>query len=307
MKFLFPFHIFLLLANGLLGAPDYVKDVKPLLASRCFDCHGALKQESKLRVDTAQAMLDAEMILPGKPEDSELIYRITTHEPEERMPPEHEGAMFIKDEVEIIRQWIANGAIAPKDEKPELDPKDHWAYQPITRPKLPPGFEKRNPVDGFVEAKLKEKGLTPQPPADPKILLRRLYLDVIGLPPALEQVNTEKDYSKVVKELLASPHYGERWGRHWMDVWRYSDWYGLGGMLRHSQKHIWRWREWIVDSLNADKGYDRMVSEMLAGDELDPDNEDSIAGTGFLARNYYVFNRDTWLDSTIEHSAKAFL
>ena len=307
MKFLFPFHIFLILANGLLGTPDYVKDVKPLLASRCYDCHGALKQESKLRVDTAQAMLDAEMILPGKPEDSELIYRITTHEPEERMPPEHEGAMFIKDEVEIIRQWIANGAIAPKDEKPELDPKDHWAYQPITRPKLPPGFEKRNPVDGFVEAKLKEKGLTPQPPADPKILLRRLYLDVIGLPPALEQVNTEKDYSKVVEELLASPHYGERWGRHWMDVWRYSDWYGLGGMLRHSQKHIWRWREWIVDSLNADKGYDRMVSEMLAGDELDPDNEDSIAGTGFLARNYYVFNRDTWLDATIEHSAKAFL
>ena len=130
---------------------------------------------------------------------------------------------------------------------------------------------------------------------------------MIGLPPTLEQVNTEKDYSKVVEELLASPHYGERWGRHWMDVWRYSDWYGLGGMLRHSQKHIWRWREWIVDSLNADKGYDRMVSEMLAGDELDPDNEDSIAGTGFLARNYYVFNRDTWLDATIEHSAKAFL
>ena len=133
MKFLVPFHIFLLIANGLLGAPDYLKDVKPLLASRCFDCHGALKQESKLRVDTAQAMLDAEMILPGKPEDSELIYRITTNEPEERMPPEHEGTMFIKDEVEIIRQWIANGAIAPKDEKPELDPKDHWAYQPITR------------------------------------------------------------------------------------------------------------------------------------------------------------------------------
>ena len=267
----------------------------------------SIEARVKTRVDTAQAMLDAEMIVPGKPEDSELIYRITTHEPEERMPPEHEGAMFIKDEVEIIRQWIANGAIAPKDEKPELDPKDHWAYQPITRPKLPLGFEKRNPVDSFVEAKLKEKGLTPQPPADPKILLRRLYLDVIGLPPTLEQVNTEKDYSKVVEELLASPHYGERWGRHWMDVWRYSDWYGLAGMLRHSQKHIWRWREWIVDSLNADKGYDRMVSEMLAGDELDPDNEDSIAGTGFLARNYYVFNRDTWLDATIEHSAKAFL
>ena len=306
MKFLVPI-LLLSLGIHLIGATDYLKDVKPLLASRCFDCHGALKQEAKLRVDTAQAMIDAEMIIPGKPDDSELIYRITSHEPEERMPPEHEGAMFIKDEVEVIRQWIAMGAHAPKDEKPEPDPKEHWAYQPIERPALPYSTENQNPVDAFINFKLQEMGLQPQPPADRKILLRRLYLDLIGLPPTLEQANTKMDYAEVVEELLASPHYGERWGRHWMDIWRYSDWYGLDGMLRHSQKHIWRWREWIIKSLNSDKGYDRMVSEMLAGDELDPSNEDSIAGTGFLARNYYVFNRNTWLDATIEHSAKAFL
>ena len=153
MKFLIPI---LLLSSGihLIGATDYLKDVKPLLASRCFDCHGALKQEAKLRVDTAQAMIDAEIIIPGKPDDSELIYRITSHEPEERMPPEHEGAMFIKDEVEVIRQWIAKGANAPKDEKPEPDPKEHWAYQPIERPALPNSTENQNPVDAFINFKL---------------------------------------------------------------------------------------------------------------------------------------------------------
>ena len=171
-------------------------------------------------------MIDAEMIIPGKPDDSELIYRITSHEPEERMPPEHEGAMFINDEVEVIRQWIAMGANAPKDEKPEPDPKEHWAYQPIERPALHDSTKNQNTVDAFINFNVQEMGLQPQPPADRKILLRRLYLDLIGLPPTLEQANTKMDYAEVVEELLASPHYGERWGRHWMDIWRYSDWYG---------------------------------------------------------------------------------
>ena len=307
MKHHLPLLFFFLLSKVVWCAPDYLKEVKPLFASRCFDCHGALKQEAKLRVDTAQAMIDMEMIIPGEPDDSELIYRITTDEPEERMPPEHEGAMFIESEVEIIRAWIANGAQSPKDEQPELDPKDHWSYQKIQRPALPFGSEENNPIDAFIGAKHKELGLITQPPADPKLVLRRLYLDLIGLPPTSEQLNTTAKYEEVVDQLLASPQHGERWGRHWMDIWRYSDWYGLGGMLRHSQKHLWHWRDWIVRSLNQDKGYDRMIMEMLAGDELDPANEDAVTGTGYLARSYYVFNRDTWLDATIEHSAKAFL
>jgi len=137
--------------------------------------------------------------------------------------------------------------------------------------------------------------------------LRRLYLDLIGLPPTAEQLADEEDFEQIVDRLLASPHYGERWGRHWMDVWRYSDWFGLGEQLRNSQKHLWRWRDWIVNSLNLDKGYDRMILEMLAGDELDPENPDVVVGTGFLARNYYLFNRTTWLDDTSEHTGKAFL
>ena len=108
-------------------------------------------------------------------------------------------------------------------------------------------------------------------------------------------------------ELLASPQYGERWARHWMDVWRYSDWYGLGEEIRDSQKHIWRWRDWIVNSLNENKGYDQMVREMLAGDEIAPNDPKALAATGFLARSWFKFNRTSWLDNTIEHTGKAFM
>lgn len=182
---------------------------------------------------------------------------------------------------------------------------DHWAYQPVK--------STGGSVDSLLEAKIKERGFVVQPSASKEHLLRRVHLNLTGLAPTrTEQHAFLKDQSpqafeRVVDRLLASPHYGERWGRHWLDVWRYSDGYGLGKQLRVSQKHMWRWRDWVVNSLNADKGYDRMVMEMLAGDELDPANQDVVAGTGFLARNYYLFNRTTWLDNTIEHTAKAFL
>src|SRR5262249_54958315 len=145
------------------------------------------------------------------------------------------------------------------------------------------------------------------------VLLRRIYLDLIGLPPTREELHafladeSPDAYEKVVDRLLSSPQYGERWGRHWMDVWRYADWAGYGAEVRDSQKHIWRWRDWIIESLNQDKGYARMVQEMLAGDELEPTNPDVLRATGFLARNWYKFNRNVWLDNTVEHTAKAFL
>ena len=182
---------------------------------------------------------------------------------------------------------------------------DHWAYQPIR--------SNGASIDSLLEAKLKERGFKVQEQASREHLLRRVHLNLTGLAPTREELHAFLDndspeaYERVVDRLLASPHYGERWGRHWLDVWRYSDWYGLGKQLRTSQKHMWRWRDWVVDSLNEDKGYDRMILEMLAGDELDPTNQKVVAGTGFLARNYYLFNRTTWLDNTIEHTSKAFL
>jgi hypothetical protein len=140
-----------------------------------------------------------------------------------------------------------------------------------------------------------------------------LYLDLIGLPPSPAELQafladtSDEAYAKVVDQLLASPHYGERWGRHWMDVWRYSDWDGYGAEIRESQPHIWRWRDWIVESLNADKPYDEMIVEMLAADETHPLDENAQRATGYLARNWYKFNRNVWLDNTVEHTAKAFL
>src|SRR5207253_2242908 len=142
---------------------------------------------------------------------------------------------------------------------------------------------------------------------------RRIYLDLIGLPPTpAEQSAFEKDdspyaYERVVDRLLASPQYGERWGRHWMDVWRYSDWDGYGAEVRESQPHIWRWRDWIIESINADRPYDQMITEMLAADEIAPDDPQTLRASGFLVRNWYKFNRNVWLEGTVEHTSKAFL
>ncbi|HEX4591557.1 MAG TPA: DUF1549 domain-containing protein, partial [Gemmataceae bacterium] len=190
-------------------------------------------------------------------------------------------------------------------------------FEPVRRPPVPdvrrlPG-EIANPIDAFLDSARAEQGLSARPKAPKAVLVRRVYLDLVGLPPTpSEQESFEDDdsldaYERLVDRLLASPHYGERWGRHWMDVWRYSDWAGYGAEVRESQPHIWRWRDWIIESLNADKGYDQMVREMLAADEIAPADVEALRATGFLVRQYYVFNRNVVLDNTVEHTAKAFL
>ncbi|MGB0580029.1 MAG: c-type cytochrome domain-containing protein, partial [Limisphaerales bacterium] len=188
-----------IVANAVFAAPapDYLTEVKPLLASRCFDCHGGLKQKAKLRVDTAAAMLEAEVVIPGKPQASELFQRVSTTDLDERMPPEHEGSPFTAKELKILRAWIAAGAPAPDDEEPQISPKDHWAFQRIEQPTLPRD-DIANPIDAFLTAKHAEHGLKPQPEADRRILLRRLYLDLIGLPPTLEQLRDRRPWKEVV-------------------------------------------------------------------------------------------------------------
>ncbi len=276
----------------------YLDKIRPVLQKRCYACHGALKQESDLRVDTVASMRDHGILDSG-----DLLERLSSDE-SDRMPPE--GESLTKEELALITQWLTDGAPAPENERAEADPLQHWAFQKIERPTLP-DVKESHPIDAFLAESQQVRGLKPQTSAPRSLLLRRLYLDLIGLPPTREQMRSEQSVPQVIDSLLQSPHYGERWGRHWMDVWRYSDWYGLDKQLRNSQRHIWHWREWIVDSLNEDKGYDRMVMEMLAGDEMAPDDLTVVAATGFLARNYYLFNRSTWLDDTIEHTGKAFL
>jgi hypothetical protein len=299
-------------------AAEYLKQVKPLLAARCYACHGALKQEAGLRLDTAAAIRTGGDSGPAvKPGDaaSILIARLTTTGLDERMPPEGEGAPFKPEEIALIRNWIAGGALGPSDEKPEADPREHWSFTPPVRPALPQVklTKSTNPIDIFLAADHERRGIAPQPPAAPGVLLRRVYMDLTGLPPTWEEQQafladkSPEAYEKVVDRLLASPQHGERWGRHWMDVWRYSDWWGLGDQVRNSQKHIRHWRDWIIESLNDDVAYDEMVRQMLAADELYPEDMQRLRATGFLVRNYFLFNRSTWLEQTVEHTSKGFL
>lgn len=192
-------------------------------------------------------------------------------------------------------------------------------FQTVKRPALPQsrvipqsGNGIRNGIDAILAEAMADRGLTPRPEAGKATLLRRVYLDLIGLAPTPDEIRafladeSPFAFDRVVDRLLDDPRYGERWARHWMDVWRYSDWAGYKEMIRFSQPHIWHWRDWIVESLNKDKGYDRMVVEMLAADEAEPENLDALRATGFLVRNYEA-ERGQWMDAVVEHTSKAFL
>jgi len=303
----------------LADEPDfYLKSVKPLFQSRCYACHGALKQEANLRLDTVASMSaggeNGRAIQSGDATNSLLVHRITAHEESMRMPPE--GEPLSSAQIDAIKSWLNNGAKYPPDEKAERDPKEHWAFRAPVRPALPtigPSNGILNPIDAFLAEQHGIKGLVPHSTAEPMVWLRRVSLDLVGLPPAKAQLDafvanpSEDSRNQVIDELLNSSQYGERWGRHWMDIWRYSDWWGLGEEVRNSQKHMWHWRDWIVESLNQDAGYDTMLQDMLAVDELYPNDMSRLRASGFLARQYFKFNRTSWLDETVEHTAKAML
>lgn len=315
------FLLFLVAAGRISAADgvDYARDVRPILAQKCFACHGALKQQSGLRLDAASMIRrggdSGAIVVPGKPEESLLLRRVSSADVDVRMPPEGEGEPLDARQRGIVKAWIEQGAEAP-DEPVPPDPRDHWAFRVPVRSDVPLTAQpssSRSPIDAFVAHERERLGLVPAYEATKNLLLRRVHLDLVGLPPTTEELHVfladdaPDAYERVVDRLLASPEYGRRWGRHWMDVWRYSDWAGYKQEVRESQRHIWRWRDWIIESLNADKGYDRMVVEMLAGDEIAPADDDVLRATGYLVRNRHASNRNIWLDATVEHTAKAFL
>jgi hypothetical protein len=248
--------------------------------------------------------------MPGDPTDSPLLERVAAKDPEYRMPPE--GPPLSEMQVAAIRDWIKQGANTPTDEQPEPDPRDHWAFRSPLRPAV---LAAGNPIDVLLSHEWNTRKLLPSPPAEKATLLRRVTLDLIGLPPTREELTafladeSPDAYEKVVDRLLADPRHGERWARHWMDVWRYSDWYGRRSVpdVMNSYPMIWRWRDWIVRSLNADKGYDRMILEMLAADELAPADDANLVATGFLVRNWFKWNYNQWMRDAVEHTGKAFL
>ncbi len=293
--------------------------IKPLLEANCVRCHNSQIKRSGLDLSTRDALLrggDTGPVIVAGDAQSSVLYKRISHLEQPGMP--FGGQKLPDAAIAQIADWINAGANYDGPLAVGKAALSHWAFQLPQRPPVPEVKNRawvRNPIDAFVVAEHEKRGLTPVAFADKRTLLRRVYLDLIGLPPAPEEMNAfladdSKDaYDKVVDKLLASPRYGERWGRHWMDIWRYSDWYGwrAQNQVRYSQRHIWHWRDWIIESVNQDKGYDEMIVEMLAGDELAPNNPDIVRATGYLARNWYMFDRNVVLKDTVDYTAMAFL
>lgn len=253
---------------------EFNRDIRPILASKCYACHGPDedKREADLRLDVrAEAVKSA--IRPGKPEASELWKRITHTDPSDVMPPPSSPKQLTQVERDLIRRWIAAGA----------EYQNHWAFEPIKRPQVP-ASSGTNPIDAFIEARLSAHGLQPAPAASPITLLRRVYLDLTGLPPAPSDLSvlthwSDKTYEQVVDRLLASPAFGERWARHWLDMARYADSNGfLGDGLRPS---AYLYRDWVIRAFNADLPFDQFTIEQLAGDLLPSPTLDQLRATGF--------------------------
>jgi mono/diheme cytochrome c family protein len=267
---------------------DYVREVQPVLARACYACHGPDKQKSGFRLDVKAAALQGgdqgPAIVPGKSADSPLARYVSGTDPNCVMPPK--GPRLKPEEVAALRAWIDQGAAWPESASgASADKLDWWSLRPLTRPAVP-GLA-RNPIDAFILAKLKEKGLSPSPEADRRTLIRRVTFDLTGLPPTPEEVEAFlKDaspdaYEKVVDRLLASPHYGERWARHWLDVVHYGDTHGYD--KDQPRPNAWPYRDYVIRSFNADKPYSRFVQEQLAGDVLFPGTAEGVEALGFIA------------------------
>ena len=276
---------------------DFTHDVLPILQARCFACHGDKRQESGLRLDRRdEAMRGGDggvAIVGGKSSQSSLVARILGSDPDTRMPPK--GELLSKDEVAKIRAWIDQGAPwladSPADAKAEAMVEiGHWSLRPLARPPVPELVaDKRhgNPIDAFILAKLAENRLQPSPEADRRILARRVYIDLTGLPPTPAELAeymadaSADPYERLVNRLLASPRYGERWARHWMDVAHFAETHGND--QDRPRPNAWPYRDYLIRSFNDDKPYARFVAEQVAGDVLYPEDAQATVALGFLA------------------------
>ncbi len=278
---------------------DFERDVKPIFAKHCYSCHGPEKQKSSLRLDQKAGALaggdSGKVIVPGKPAESHLLKLVASDDPETRMPPK--GARLTPKQIATLQQWIEQGAKWPDDESVKVNPADWWSFKPLKKPAVPaiqnPKHEIRNDIDRFVIAKASDKGLSQSPEADRRTLIRRLYFDLIGLPPFPEEVEAfvkdtaAKAYEKLVDKLLASPHHGERWARHWLDVVHFGETHGYD--KDKPRPNAWPYRDYVIRAFNSDKPYGRFISEQVAGDVLYPGTVDGIEALGFLAAGPWDF------------------
>jgi mono/diheme cytochrome c family protein len=267
---------------------DYLREIKPVFAEHCYRCHGVSQQKAGLRMDTAAFALkggdNGPAYTAGKSTESLLIQALNgTHDDISRMP--YKKPPLAEAQIATIARWIDEGAIAPADEAPQSE--KHWAFVPPVRTPSPAVKQTdwpRNDIDRFILARLEQEQINPSPEADRVTLIRRVSFDLIGLPPAPSEVDaflndTRADaYERLVDRLLASPHYGERWGRHWLDVARYAD---SNGYSIDAPRNIWKYRDWVIDALNRDLPYDQFVIEQLAGDLLPEATQEQKIATGF--------------------------
>jgi hypothetical protein len=289
--------------SGLLVAGadelDFDRHVAPILVTRCLECHNEVAASGGLVLNRADATRrggdSGQALIAGDPDESLLVTRIADGE----MPPERKGRSqkLPEGEIAILRQWIASGAKWPAERT--LDQyertsatragRDWWSLQPIKRPDVPAVPRSRwneNPIDAFVLSRLDSAEMSPAPAADRRTLVRRVYFDLVGLPPTATEVETfSRDqsadaYPRLVDRLLESPHYGERWARYWLDLVRFAE---TSGYERDQEKPgAWKYRDWVIGALNDDKPYDRFIEEQLAGDELPDRDENTVIATGFL-------------------------
>jgi mono/diheme cytochrome c family protein len=282
-------------------AVDFVTQIQPILSQNCHKCHGPDHQKGGLRLDRREAALHGgdssdRVLVPGKSAQSDLIVRLRSGDPDIMMPPK--GKRLAREQIELLARWIDAGAAWPEtatSASPIVpgraitpEQRSYWAFQPVRNPVVPAvghSARIRNPIDAFILARLEREGLEPAPEATKLDLLRRVTYDLTGLPPTPAEVDAfvadaaPDAYERVVDRLLASPHYGERWAQHWLDVVRYGE--SEGFEYDTPVGNLWRYRDYVVASLNADKPYDRFVREQVAGDEIDPQSRELLIAAGF--------------------------
>ncbi len=303
------FAILLFAATNPFPAPgddavDFTGQIRPILERHCVKCHGATTQKNGLRLDVRDAAFNGgdngPVIVAGKSGRSELLRRVTSSDPEERMPPEK--PQLEAGDVDLLSRWIDSGADWPESEQDRASGHDarlnHWAWQPLSHP-VPPELTHEaaglvcNDIDRFVLKKLSEQELLFSSEADRRTLIRRLSFDLLGLPPAPEDIDAfisdtdPRAVEHLVDRMLASPHYGERWAGHWLDIAHYADTHGFERDQRRD--NAWRYRDWVIRALNSDLPYDQFLRDQVAGDVLRPDDPDAVAATGFLAAGPWDF------------------
>jgi hypothetical protein len=317
------------------GIEFFTQQVQPILAEHCLKCHGGGdgRPEGGLNMMSRTTLLESGIVDAADPEASLLLDMVSFRDPEHEMPP---AGRLPQKMIDTLAEWVAQGAPMPETLDPAIvhqdggvqynneindESRNWWSYRPIARP-APPEVENpawsKHPIDRFVYAKAAEHGLTPNGRADRRALIRRAYYDLTGLPPTPEEIQTfvadssAEAWPALIDRLLASPHYGEKWGRHWLDLVRYAE---TNGYERDNPKpHIWRYRDYVIDAFNQDKPYNRFVQEQLAGDELEGGGIEGIAATGYYRLGIWddepadkAQGRYDTLDGIVDTTAQVFL